>query len=66
VHQTILHCNHRFGHLKTVHTESPLLLRRHLGNWSRGPAVNMRSEIMVTQDELGQFAADSVFCDRTG
>ena len=28
-----LHCNHRSGHLKTEHTESPFLLRRHLGNW---------------------------------
>ena len=30
-----LHCNHRCGHLKTEHTESLLLLRRHLGNWPR-------------------------------
>jgi hypothetical protein len=30
-----LHCNHRSGHLKTEPTESLLLLRRHLGNWSR-------------------------------
>jgi hypothetical protein len=30
-----LHCNHRSGHLKTEHTESLLLLWRHLGNWSR-------------------------------
>ena len=28
-----LHCNHRSGHLKTEHTESLFLLRRHLGNW---------------------------------
>jgi hypothetical protein len=27
-----LHCNHRSGHLKTEHTESLFLLRRHLGN----------------------------------
>jgi len=30
-----LPCNHRSGHLKTEHTESLLLLRRHLGNWPR-------------------------------
>ena len=30
-----LHCNHRAGHLKTEHTESFFLLRRHLGNWPR-------------------------------
>ena len=30
-----LHCNHRYGHLKTEHTESLFLLRRHLGNWPR-------------------------------
>jgi len=30
-----LHCNHRSGHLKTEHTESLFLLRRHLGNWPR-------------------------------
>src|SRR5215475_14095788 len=28
-----LHCNHRSGILKTEHTESLFLLRRHLGNW---------------------------------
>jgi hypothetical protein len=40
-----LHCNHRSGHLKTEHAENLLLLRRHLGNWTRGPAVSMRSEL---------------------
>jgi hypothetical protein len=30
----MLHCNDRSGHLKTEHTESLRLLRRHLGNWS--------------------------------
>jgi len=30
-----LHCNHTSGHLKTEHTESLFLLRRHLGNWPR-------------------------------
>jgi hypothetical protein len=42
----MLHCNHRSGHLKTEHTEGLPLLRRHLGNWSRGPAVNMKSELL--------------------
>ena len=35
-----LHCNHRSGHLKTEHTESLFLLRRHLGNWPRSPVVS--------------------------
>ena len=30
-----LHCNHRSGHLKTEHVESPFLLRRHHGNCAR-------------------------------
>ena len=42
-----LHCNHRNGHLKREHTESLFLLRLHLGNRPRGPAVNMRSELLV-------------------
>ena len=40
---TALHCNHRSRHLKTEHTESLSLLRRHLRNWPRGPAVSMRN-----------------------
>ena len=32
---SFVHCNHRSGHLKTEHTESLFLLRRHLGNWPR-------------------------------
>jgi hypothetical protein len=36
-------CNHRSGHLKTDSTGNPLLLRRHLRNWSRGLAVSLRS-----------------------
>ena len=50
-----LHCNHRSGHLKTEHTESLFLLRRHLGNWPRGPAVSMRSERLVAHEKLGQL-----------
>ena len=38
---TALHAalHHRSGHLKTEHTESLFLLRRHLVNWPRIPAV---------------------------
>jgi hypothetical protein len=50
-----LHCNHRPGHIKTEDTESLLLLRRHLGNWSRGPAVSMRRELLLAYEKLGQF-----------
>ena len=50
-----LHCNHRSGHLKTEHTESLFMLRRHLSNWPRGPAVNMRSELLVAHEKLGQL-----------
>ena len=32
---SFVHCNHRSGHLKTEHTESLFLLRRHLGSWPR-------------------------------
>jgi hypothetical protein len=42
-----LHCNNKSGHLKTEHTGSLFLLRRHLGNWSRGPAVSMRRDPLV-------------------
>jgi hypothetical protein len=50
-----LHCNHRSGHLKTEHTEGIPLLRRHLGNWPRGPAVSIRSELLVAREKLGQL-----------
>jgi len=56
-----LHCTHRSGHLKTEHTESPLLLRRHLGNWPRGPAVSMRSELLVAHDKLVQLPLLTVY-----
>jgi hypothetical protein len=46
---------HRPGHLKTEHTESLFPLRRHFGNWPRGPAVSMRSELLVTYEKLGQL-----------
>ena len=56
-----LHCNHRSGHLKTEHTESLFLLRRHLGYWPRGPAVNMRSELLVAHEKLGQLPLLTVY-----
>jgi hypothetical protein len=50
-----LHCNHRSGHLETEHTESLFLLLRHLGNWSCGPAVSMRIELLVAHEKLTQL-----------
>jgi hypothetical protein len=49
------------GHLKTEDTESLLLLRRHLGNWCRGPAVSMRSELLVAHEKFGQFLLLTVY-----
>ena len=34
---------------------SLFLLRRHLGNWPRGPALSMRSELLVAHEKLGQL-----------
>ena len=56
-----LYCNHRSGHLKTEHTESLLLLQHHLGNWPRGPAVSMRSELLVAHEKLGQLPLLTVY-----
>ena len=56
-----LHCNHRSGHLKTEHTESLFLLRRHLGNWPRGHALSMRSELLVAHEKLGQLPLLTVY-----
>ena len=56
-----LHSNHRSGHLKTEHTESLFLLRRHLGNWPRGPALSMRSELLVAHEKLGQLPLLTVY-----
>jgi hypothetical protein len=47
-------CNHRPGHLKTEHTGS-LLLRLHLGDLSRGPAISMRRELLVAHGIRGEF-----------
>jgi hypothetical protein len=30
-------------------------LRHHLGNWSRGPVVSIRSELLVAHEKLRQF-----------
>jgi hypothetical protein len=56
-----LHCNHRSGHFKMEHTGSLFLLRRHLGNWPRGPAVSMRSELLVAREKLGQLPLLTVY-----
>ena len=56
-----LHCNHRSVHLKTEHTESLFLLRRHLWNWPRGSAVSMRSELLVAHEKLGQLLLLTVY-----
>jgi len=56
-----LHCNHRSGHLKTEHTESLFLPQRHLGNWPRGPAVSIRSELLVAHEKLGQLLLLTVY-----
>jgi hypothetical protein len=37
------------------HTESLLLLRRHLGYWSRGPAVSKRNELLVVHEKREQI-----------
>ena len=58
---SFVHCNHRSGHLKTEHTESLFLLRRHLGNWPRGPAVSMRSELLVAHEKLGRLLLLTVY-----
>ena len=58
---SFVHCNHSFGHLKTGHTESLSLLRRHIGNWPRGPAVSMRSELLVAHEKLGQLPLLTVY-----
>jgi hypothetical protein len=54
-------CNHRSGYLKTEHSESLVLLRRHLGNRSHGPAVSMRSELLVAHEKRGQFPLLTVY-----
>jgi hypothetical protein len=62
----ILRCNHRSGHNETEHTESLLLLRRHLGSWSHGPEVRIRSELLYHTKMQSVSAADSVCCACVG
>ena len=38
-----------------------LLLRRHVVNWSRGPAVSMKSELLVAHAKLGQLPLLTVY-----
>ena len=57
-----LHCNHRSGHLKTEHTESLFLLRRHLGKW---PRIKHEKRTAVSAWETWTVsAADGVRCAR--
>jgi hypothetical protein len=56
-----MYCTDISGNLKTEHTQSLLLLLLHLGNWSRGPAVSMRSELLVAPKKLVQFLLLAVF-----
>jgi hypothetical protein len=56
---------HRSGHLTTEYTESLFLLRCHLGHWPRGPAVSMRSDLVVAHEKTWTVAAaDGVRCAR--
>jgi len=57
-----LHCNHRFGHLKTEHTESFFLLRRRLGNWPR--SKHEQRTAGRAWETWTVAAADGVRCDR--
>jgi len=57
-----LHCNHRSGHLKTEHTESLFLLRRHLGNWPRSKHGKWTAG--SARDTWTVAAADGVCCAR--
>ena len=41
--------------------ESLFLLRRHLGNWPRGPALSMRSELLVAHEKLGHLPLLTVY-----
>jgi hypothetical protein len=37
------------------------MLRRHLGNWARGPAISMRSELLVAHEKLGHLTLLTVY-----
>jgi len=45
----------------TGKAESLFLLRRHLGNWPRGPALSMRNELLVAHEKLGQLLLLTVY-----
>ena len=60
VHCT-LKCNRRSEHIKTEHTESLFLLRRHLVNWPRGPTVSVRNELLVAHEKLGELPLLTVY-----
>ena len=57
-----LHCNHRSVHLKTEHTESLFLLRRHLGNWPR--SKHEKRTAGSAWETWTVAAADGVCCAR--
>jgi hypothetical protein len=57
-----LHCNHRSGHLKTEHTESPFLLRRHLRNWPR--SKHEKRTVGSAWETWTAAAANGVGCAR--
>ena len=41
--------------------ESLSLMRRHLENWPRGPAVSMRSELLLAHEKLEQLLLLTVY-----
>ena len=57
-----LHCNQRSWHLKTEHTESLFLLRRHLGNWPR--SKHMKRTAGSAWETWTVAATDGVRCAR--
>jgi len=59
-----LHCNHRSRHLKTEHTESLFLLRRHLGNWPR--SKHEKQTAGSAWETWTVATADGVRCARVG
>jgi hypothetical protein len=43
------------------HTEGLFLLRRHVVNWPRGPAISMRSKLLVAHEKLEQLPLQTVY-----
>jgi hypothetical protein len=43
------------------HTESLFLLRRHLGNWARGPAMSRKNELLLAHEKTGQLQLLTVY-----